>query len=43
LRTLVASAPVLYSITAVSDSSPLTEEKAVTGRPSISTRKWKTV
>jgi hypothetical protein len=44
LRTVVGlSAPVLYSITAVSDSSPLTDEKAAVVTPSISTRKLKTV
>jgi hypothetical protein len=34
---------VRYSITAVSDSSPLADEKAVAAIPSISTMKLKTV
>jgi len=43
LRTLVGSAPVRYSTTAVTDSSPLTEENAASAMPSISTRKLKPV
>jgi hypothetical protein len=39
----VGSAPVRYSMTAVSDSSPLADEKAVAAIPSISTMKLKTV
>jgi hypothetical protein len=39
----LASAPVRYSTTAVSDSSPLTEENAASAMPSISTMKLKTV
>jgi hypothetical protein len=40
---VVGSAPVRYSITAVSDSSPLTDEKAAVVMPSISTMNLKTV
>jgi len=43
LRNVVGSAPVRYSMTAVSDSSPLTDEKTAAAMPSISTRNLKTV
>jgi hypothetical protein len=39
LCVVVGSAPVRYSITAVSDSSPLADEKAAAAIPSISTMK----
>jgi hypothetical protein len=43
LCVVVGSAPVRYSMTAVSDSSPLADEKAAAAIPSISTMKLKTV
>ena len=43
LCVVVGSAPVRYSITAVSDSSPPADEKAAAAIPSISTMKLKTV
>jgi hypothetical protein len=42
-RTVVGSDPVRYSITAVSDSRPLTDMKAPDAMPSISTMNLKTV
>ena len=43
LCVVVGPAPVRYSMTAVSDSSPLADEKAAAAIPSISTMKLKTV